>query len=198
MRGRPTPHLGCWWLKCQEWDHPKLSARQWKAPNTKTNRAEETNPPNARGWVPAAPVSSPCNSRTAVDKAGPGGGGTADAARARCTVLCCTACCAMRVRGGGVLRCAALRCVVLCCAALCCALLRAVLHVQGRAGSATCRRRAAWRRPVRNTAHACSCCDGGALCCGVVWASCGGSLVGQASAAVLVSTIQPRTQHHAC
>ena len=84
------------------------------------------------------------------------------------------------------------------CSALHLRLGRAVLHVQGRAGSATCRRRAAWRRPVRNTAHACSCCDGGALCCGVVWASCGGSLVGQTSAAVLVSTVQLRRKHHGC
>ena len=84
------------------------------------------------------------------------------------------------------------------CAAPPLVLESAVLHVQGRAESATCRRRATWRSPKRNTAHAHSCYDGGALCCGVVWASCDGALLGQTSAAVLVSTILLRRKYHGC
>ena len=39
--------------KWKDWDHRKLSARQWMAPNKKGNRIERrTNPPNARGRVP--------------------------------------------------------------------------------------------------------------------------------------------------
>ena len=84
------------------------------------------------------------------------------------------------------------------CAAPPLGLGRAVQHVQGRAKSATCRRRATWRRPVRNTVLSVWCYDGGASCCGVVRASCDGALLGQTSAAVLVSTILLRRKYHGC
>ena len=73
---------------------------------------------------------------------------------------------------------------------------RAVLHVQGRALTATCRRRAAWRRPVRNTAAAAGCYARAAMRLRALQTPSAGALLGQAGAAVLVSTILLRRKHH--
>ena len=51
---------------------------------------------------------------------------------------------------------------------------------------------------MRNTVLSVWCYDGGASCCGVVRASCDGALLGQTSAAVLVSTILLRRKYHGC
>ena len=84
------------------------------------------------------------------------------------------------------------------CAAPPLVLESAVLHVQGRAESATCRRRATRRRPKRNTAAAVGCCAGAVLRWRALWTCSAGALLGPTSAAVLVSTILLRRKYHGC